>query len=89
MKQHKSALSRLTRLGKKTKEKKEKNNFSPPLTSLFLHQIVTSYNTPKQKNLLLHLLPHLTHPQTQTPVQNKFFSYFFIRFVSGSSPPIC
>jgi hypothetical protein len=42
MKQHHPALSRLSRLVKNKKEG-EKKPFSPLLTSLFLHQIVTSH----------------------------------------------
>jgi hypothetical protein len=45
MKQHQSALSRLSGLEKKKKkrkEKKENKKLFSPLTSLFLHQIVTS-----------------------------------------------
>jgi hypothetical protein len=52
MEQHRPALSCLTRLVKKEKKKKKEKkqkNFSPPLTSLFLHQILNSQNTAKTK----------------------------------------
>jgi hypothetical protein len=45
MEQHQPALGRLPGLVKK---KENKNTSSPPLTSLFLNQIVTSYSKPKQ-----------------------------------------
>jgi hypothetical protein len=62
MKQHHSSLRRLSGLVIKKEEKnKIKQNFFSPLTSRFLHQIITSYSQAKQKNLLAHLLSMHRH----------------------------
>jgi hypothetical protein len=81
MKQNQSALGRFSRLKENKKRTKTKKLlFSPPLTSRFLHQIVTSYNKAKQQNLLLHLLPH-RHFEAKTPTKQRIFlTQFFIRF---------
>jgi hypothetical protein len=66
MKQRQPTLSRLSGLVKK---RENKETFSPPtLTSLFLHQIVTTYNKTYNKLLLFHLLPH---------ARPHHFHYFF------------
>jgi hypothetical protein len=63
MKQHQPALSRLPGLEKQKKEKKKKK-LSPPLTSRFLHQIVTSHSQTKQK--ITYSIIFLSSPSLNT-----------------------
>jgi hypothetical protein len=82
MKQHQSALSRLQGLVKKEEEKKT-NSLS--LTSRFLYQTNQLFPPSNSKNLLFHLLPH-RHLQHKLLLKTIFFfTFLFIRFVSGSS----
>jgi hypothetical protein len=56
------------------KEREKKQKLFPLLrTSLFLHQIVTSYNTQiKPQNLLHHLLPH-RHPKRNAISESSIY----------------
>jgi hypothetical protein len=86
MKQHQSALRRLSGLVKNKKENKKKKQICSPPSSYTKSS--PPINKTEQKNLLHHLLSH-RHPQTTNtyPKQNLFL-HFFIHFISGSSPSL-
>jgi hypothetical protein len=64
MKQHQPALSRLPGLEKQKKGKEKKKKTFSSLTSLFLHQIVTSHSQAKQT--LLTQSSSLSSPSLNT-----------------------
>jgi hypothetical protein len=67
----------------KKKQKKKKKSF---VASLFLHQIVTSYNKTKKNITYSIMLSFIAIVKHKHLLKAKVFSHFFIRLTSPAPP---